>query len=93
MEKIDNEYKVELMLYDYDSFTEFMKLVEKFRVNQRKKELKLILKSSIGKYWKRLGYSDEQIYEKIKSQYIEINGPIGENNNQSGNSINSSHNS
>ena len=78
MEK-NNEYHVEMILYDFDSFTEFMKIVNKFRVMQRKKEFSLLMKTPIALEYKRIGYSDKQIFEKIKSMYY-TNESIGENN-------------
>ena len=94
MEKIDQPYEVIVKIHHFESLNRFMKVVNKFQLNEQKREMKLLLRTPIVKEWLRLGYNHEQIYEKLKSDYyLEQYATIGENIHQSRDPIHNIHNS
>ena len=92
MQKCDHEFPYEIIvkLHSYSSMERFMKIVNRFQKNEEKRELNLLLKTPIALEYKRIGYTDQQIFEKIKSMYY-TNESIEEINYQSINSINTMH--
>ena len=69
MEIDKNEYTVTTILYDSESLQRFLKVVEKFRVQERKIELQKILKTKMALNLKKIGLGNEEIYQRIKTLY------------------------